>query len=720
MRSQPMIPSGLLVSLVTMLIATGLGLGSSAETLRMDEAADSPGKPCTCRRFVEETSSSQTTAGHKLALSTHLPQGLLAEANSEQASAGSTTINLEDLDLHYLSQGWSDCKKNKSVDGAPLKLEGKTHEHGIGTHTPSELHIDLKGQARRFESVVGVDDEVGKHGSVIFEVWVDGKKEFDSGVLLGGEEARQISVDLTGAKHLLLVVADGGDNMDFDHADWTDAKIAMAPGTSERPVATTAPDAPAPKLAPTDNSAVGIHAQSAIGTTPGRPFMYLIPATGKGAITYQADGLPSGLNINSQTGVIQGSVEAAGLHPVKLKIHAENGTAEGKIVINAGTGKLALTPPMGWNSWNCWGGEVQAKNITDAADWLVKSGLAAHGYQYINIDDGWEGGRNTTGNILTNQKFPDMKAVIDYIHKQGLKVGIYSSPGPQTCQRLEGSYKHEAQDAESWANWGFDYLKYDLCSYNDMLKETVKNPTADDYKKPYELMHECLSHQKRDIVYSLCQYGLGKVWEWGGEVGGNSWRTTDDIIDNWGVMSRIGFAQGAISSYAGPGRWTDPDMLVVGQIGIGSHDKPKKLHLTRLNHNEQVTHISLWSMLSAPLLIGCDLSQLDSFTIDLLSNDEVIAIDQDPLGKQATCVDKQGPLEVWSKPLADGTQAVGLFNRSPQPTEMKADWSKLGLSGAQPLRDLWQRKDLGEVSDAFTTEVAAHGAKLLKIGKPQP
>ncbi len=628
-------------------------------------------------------------------------------------------VFLDGLNLGYVCQGWGNCHSNKSVDGAPLKLYGQTHTHGLGTHATSELSIDLKGQAGKFQAVLGVDDEVGKNGTVTFEVWSDDKKLFDSGIMHGGDEPRHVDVNLSGAKRLLLVVTDAGDGIDYDHADWADAWILMLPGTAAKPVTTSVVDEPPPAVAMVETATTAIHGPTVVGTTPGHPFIYLIAATAKGKLAFHAQGLPAGLHLDSRSGIISGSVADKGRYDVRLSLEAENGRSERKLVINAEPGKLALTPPMGWNSWNSWGEQVDAEKIREAADWLVKSGLAAHGYQYINIDDGWEGGRDSQGNIVANSKFPDMKALADYVHERGLKIGIYSSPGPRTCQGLEGSYKHEAQDAKTWADWGIDYLKYDMCSYQDVLAEQVKNPTQADYSKPYEIMHKCLSAQNRDIVYSLCQYGLGKVWEWGAQVGGNSWRTTGDISDYWGSVSDIGTRQAALSDYSGPGHWNDPDMLVVGHVGIGSDDKPKKLHPTNLNRNEQVTHISLWSMLSAPLLIGCDLSQLDEFTTSLLSNDEVIALDQDRLGSQATPVMREGQLEVWSKKLADGSTALALINRSPHRAQISANWLRLGLSGTQPVRDLWQRKNLGQFKDAYSTEVAPHGTKLIKVGKPQ-
>ena len=377
------------------------------------------------------------------------------------------------------------------------------------------------------------------------------------------------------------------------------------------------------------------------------------------------------------------------------------GSSSATLTIVGGEHQLALTPPMGWNSWNVWGGQVDADKIRAAADAMVKSGLAAHGFQYVNIDDTWEGKRDADGVLHPNAKFQDMKALADYVHAKGLKLGVYSSPGPKTCAGYEGSDGHEEQDAKTYGEWGVDYLKYDWCSCK-----------SKDLRAPYALMRGALDKSGRDIVYSLCQYGMGDVWTWGKDVGGNCWRTTGDINDSWNSMSGIGFGQDGHEKFAGPGHWNDPDMLVVGKVGWG------RPHPTKLTPNEQVTHITLWSLLSAPLLIGCDMTQLDPFTTALLGNDEVLAVDQDALGKPAGRKAKDGMLEVWARPLSDGTVAVGLFNRGGAPAEVTARWADVGVQGEQPVRDLWRQKDLGAFTDSFKATVPRHGAVLVKVGKP--
>jgi alpha-galactosidase len=633
-------------------------------------------------------------------------------ASLRAIDAPANSIWVDSLDLGQMSAGRRG-KPGQSAHNTPITLDAQVYPHGLGVQAGSEFIIDLKGQATRFTAMVGVDDTRRASGlaSVTFEVYLDGKKAGDSGLIRANQPAKLLTVDLTGAKQMTLLVGDGGDGARDDDADWGGATIVMAPGSQAAPEAMALPVDPAPAIASGSPAQPRINGPRRVGSTPGRPFLFLIPTTGEAPLTFAAKNLPAGLTLDAKTGIISGTLKSAGTTVAHLTVSGPKGKASRDLTIVGGEGALAQTPPMGWNSWNVWARAVDAEKVRAAADWMVKSGLAAHGFQYINIDDTWEGTRGANGEILTNDKFPDMKALADYVHAKGLKLGIYSSPGPKTCAQFEGSYQHETQDAESYAKWGIDYLKYDWCSYRQVAGNT---PDLDAMKKPYVVMRDALKHTNRDIVYSLCQYGMGNVWEWGDQVGGDAWRTTGDITDTWGSMAGIGFSQDGHEKYAGPGHWNDPDMLVVGRVGWGPN-----IHPTRLTPNEQITHITLWSLQSAPLLIGADMSALDQFTVDVLSNDEVLAVNQDPLGKPARRIARDGWAEVWARPLADGTMAVGLFNRGISAAPVSAKWSDLGLTGKQPVRDLWQQKDLPAAADALTLTVPRHGAVLLRIGQPK-
>ncbi len=367
---------------------------------------------------------------------------------------------------------------------------------------------------------------------------------------------------------------------------------------------------------------------------------------------------------------------------------------------------LAPTPPMGWNSWNLFARRVSDADVRAAADAMVSSGMKDAGYIYVNIDDTWQGERDAQGNIQTNSKFPDMKALADYVHSKGLKIGIYSSPGPKTCAGYEGSYGHEAQDAKTYAAWGMDYLKYDLCSYRRILQQEAPNDpdkANEMMKQAYEKMHQALIAAGRPIVYSLCQYGLDAVWEWGPSVGGNVWRTTGDINPTFDRITLIGFSQAGLSKYAGPGHWNDPDMLEVGN--------------GKLTPDENRLHMSLWVILAAPLLAGNDLSTMPPDTVAVLTNREVLAIDQDPLGVQGDRVSESGPVEIWSKPLKGGAKAVGLFNRGESALPVTLKLSEVGFSQGAKARDLWAAKDLGQLHGSYSVTVPRHGVVLLRLSK---
>ena len=366
----------------------------------------------------------------------------------------------------------------------------------------------------------------------------------------------------------------------------------------------------------------------------------------------------------------------------------------------------------GWNSWNAYGLAVDAGKVRAVADAMIRSGLADHGWTYVNIDAGWEDGeRGADGEIRANSKFPDMRGLSAFLHQRGLRFGIYSSPGPLTCGRFLGSLGHERQDADTYAQWGIDYLKYDQCSYEQRLP---KAPSVADYQAPYRLMGTVLAAEPRDIVYSLCQYGLGDVWTWGAGVRGNLWRTNGDIEDSWPLVREIMESQAKSSPFAGPGHWNDPDMLVVGEVGWGG-----ALHPSRLSPDEQYSHLSFWSLMAAPLLLGNEMTHLDAFTKNLLVNDEVIAIDQDPLGHAANKAWSADGWEIWVRDLADGRHAVGVFNFGEKFGALRLAGRVPELAPGARLRDAWRQRDLAPLGAHFAARVPPHGVLLLVVGTPR-
>ena len=624
-------------------------------------------------------------------------------------SAAWCVVPLEKLDLSKMTQDWGDPQINRSITEKGLSIGGRRFEKGIGSHATSEVTINLKGKAMQFRSWVGIDDGAGEKGSAVFSIAVDGKIVARTPVMKGGDKPILLGAVLNGAKTMVLSVEDAGDNINFDHADWAEAEFYLAAGASNEdlPVAVDRVDHTPMPIARTDNSRLSINGPRIVGSTPGREFLFLIPATAKAPLKYAAKGLPEGLRLDEKTGIISGSLAKDGKWDVTVTVSDASGSVNRVLTIVGGKDKLALTPPMGWNSWYCWASHIDQQKMQEAADVIVKSGLAGHGYAYVNIDDCWEGTRNADGEIQTNSRFPDMKALGDYIHARGLKFGIYSSPGPLTCGGYTGSYQHEVKDAKTYAKWGVDFFKHDWCSYGKIAKDN----SLPELQKPYAIMRLALDASGRDMVYSLCQYGMGDVWTWGETVGANMWRTTGDLLDSWSNMARIGFSHAGREQFAGPGHWNDPDMLCVGKVGFGN------LRPSRLTQNEQISQVTLWSLLAAPLLIGGDIRDMGQFTVDVLSNDEVIAVDQDPLGKAAGRIAHNADTEIWARPLADGTMAVGVFNLGREKSHITVHWSWLGMSGPQPVRDLWMRKDLGTRDGSFTAEVLPHAAWFVKVGK---
>ena len=369
---------------------------------------------------------------------------------------------------------------------------------------------------------------------------------------------------------------------------------------------------------------------------------------------------------------------------------------------------LAATPPMGWNSWNWFGRKVTDADIRQAADIIVSSGMRDAGYRYVNIDDAWEGKRDESGVLHANEKFPDMKALADYVHSKGLKLGIYSSPGPLTCAKFEGSYGHEQQDADLYAAWGIDFLKYDLCGLRTVMKQTA----PDDIRKQlqimreaYEKMHQALLKTGRPIIYSLCEYGYDSVWQWAPEVGAHLWRTGDDINANFKSVALIARGQAGLAKYAGPGHWNDPDML---EVGNGD-----------LTLDENRTHMTLWAILAAPLLAGNNLTQLTPEITAILTNRDMLAIDQDPLGRQGDRIFAEGPVEIWSRPLANGDVALAIVNFG-QDTFLRGISLHLKEAGAADgwkAYDVWAGKSIGKVTEHQELMLKRHESLLLRLSR---
>lgn len=627
--------------------------------------------------------------------------------------AAAVDVSLASLDLGKMQQAYGSPQIDQAVTNVPLSIGGRKFAHGIGSHADSTMWIDIKGGVGRFVAWVGVDDNAGRgKGTVVFKVIGDGKTLYRSPVMKCGDAPLPVDVSLEGVKLLLLIASSSDDGISFDHADWAEAQFV---GVAKAPVAVDGPKEKAIILTPKPSPKPRINGAKVFGVRPGHPVLFTIPATGDRPMSFSASNLPAGLSLDSETGRITGSLDKRGTYAMTLSAKNALGAAKREFSIVVGD-EISLTPSMGWNDWYTFTNSISDKDVRAAADAMVSTGMINHGYSYVNIDDCWMvkpgsvdpsiGGpaRDEQGNILPNKRFPDMKALTDYIHSKGLKAGIYISPGPTTCGGYEGSYGHEAQDAKQFANWGFDFLKYDRCSYSSVWK----NDGLEEQKRPYRLMGYLVKKQDRDIVFNLCQYGNADVWEWGREIGGNSWRTAGDIGAN-PARYIAGFEENGTEKWAGPGHWNDPDYINIGWLGAP----------TRLTPNEQYTYVTLWSMLAAPMFFSGDMTKLDDFTLSLLTNDEVIEVNQDTLGRQGHRVSQDNDAEVWVKDLEDGSKAVGLFNRNESPQKVTAKWSDIGVTGRQRVRDLWRQRDIGEFSDSFQMQIPRHGAVMLRLSSAQ-
>ena len=684
------------------------------------------------------------------------------------------TIWLGDMDLSLFDLETGQAMKNQTTRGDTIVIAGTTYLNGVGVGVPAKYLIDLNSSGNRFYAEVGACDRKfrprpagsapGGQGApfggampgggvpgggapggampggsprvmptIEFFVLGDQKVIWSSGAMKTGDKAKVVDVEIGGIKKLALVVVSQsvsgsgpGAGPFGAMAAWGNAKITYTGNNAPRALALKTTGDEPKILTPKESDLPKINYPKVIGATTEKPFIFTIPATGKKPLQFVVAKLPNGLKLDGSTGIISGTSPAQkGTYTLEITVKNSLGVAKDKIELKVGN-LLALTPPMGWNSWNAGGMSVDQVKIRAAVD-IISDKLRGHGWAFVNIDDGWQADKRTDdGELFTNQKFSDIKGMSDYIHSNGLRFGIYSSPGPRTCGQALGSYQHELQDAITWGSWGVDYLKYDWCSYRSISAGN----TLEELEKPYKIMQDALVKTNRDIVYSLCQYGMGDVWKWGPEVNGNLWRTTMDITDNWRSILNTGFKQTDNADYVNPGHWNDPDMLVIGSVGWSAKTLP-----TKLTKDEQYSHVSLWSLLSSPLLIGCDMTKLDDFTLGLVTNDEVIGVNQDILGHQAKLITKGDDYQVWAKDLADGSKAVGVFytgatdGGEKDPIKMinwdqqKVDTSKLisldfttiGLSGKQVVRNLWSQKDLGIFDGKFETKVNQHGVTLIKI-----
>jgi alpha-galactosidase len=636
------------------------------------------------------------------------------------------------MPLALYSEGLRPVKAARNYSGDTMRIAGVRHLRGLGLQSVAVMPLQLDGRGTRFQALVGADDRGNPEIPVRFLVLGDGRVLFESAPMRVGAVPVEVDIDITGIRRLGLLVLDdvGGIYNKRTYANWVDARITMTadarpgpvPNEGERYILTPAPPA-RPRIT----------SPRAFGVRPGHPFLYRITATGLRPLRFKVTGLPSGLSLDSISGVISGRADAQGEHVVRLQAENAHGRDTATLRVRIGEA-IALTPPMGWNGWNSWAHHIDREKVLASARAMVDKGLADHGWTYVNIDDTWQGVRSGPSHALQpNAKFPDIAGMVDSIHAMGLKAGIYSTPyistyagypggssdhpaGGETHEEISknrqpymriGPYRFEEDDARQMAAWGFDFLKYDW-------RMDVASA---------ERMFGALRRSGRDIVLSLSNIApFEKVRDWVRT--SNMYRTGPDIRDSWHSLYMTGFSLDRWGPFAGPGHWSDPDMMIVGNLSIGS-----EMHPSRLTPDEQYSHVSLWALLSAPLLIGCPIEQLDDLTLGLLTNDEVIAVDQDPLGRPARLLSDTLGFQTWLKPMADGSYVAGLFHtaeygRTPQsyfrwgderPGAYTLRPGAMGLKGRWRARDLWRQADLPGDADGLTLSIPHHGVRLLRL-----
>lgn len=638
-------------------------------------------------------------------------------------------IWLDDLGIKSFSEGIPAVLPKTNAGGDSIRMNGKYFKHGVGVSSTSVLSFFLDGHAAEFSAIVGVDDKGVKDLPLKFYVIGDRKILFESGEMKLGDEPKPVKVNLEGIKRLGLLVIIEEKGFNRSYSNWANAQFVMKddfipqnmPNSDEKYILTPKPDKK-PK----------INSPKLFGARPNNPFLYTIAATGQRPMSFSAKNLPKGLSVDTKTGIITGKVIQKGTYLATLKAKNELGETTKILKIIIGD-TIALTPPIGWNGWNSWARNIDQEKVIASADAMVKMGLNQHGWTYINIDDAWQGQRGGQFNaIQPNEKFPKFTEMIDYVHGLGLKIGVYSTPmitsyagyiggssdfangkitdsikNNKRAFRYVGKYTFEENDAKQMAAWGIDYLKYDW---------RIEVPSA-------ERMSIALKNSGRDIVYSISNSApFTNAKDWAKLT--NTFRTGPDIRDSWLSLYVSAFTLDKWSPYGGHGHWLDPDMMILGNVTTGT-----SLHPTRLTPDEQYSHVSLFSLLSAPLLIGCPIEQLDDFTLNLLTNDEIIEINQDPLGKSARLLSEEEGIQIWAKPLEDGSYAVGLFNvadfgKTPEtyfrwgdenPKTFTFDFNKINLKGKYQLRDVWQQKDLGSFNNSFKTDIRHHGVLMLRM-----
>jgi alpha-galactosidase len=678
-------------------------------------------------------------------------------------------VYFDDMDLSMARSAVDKPMAKADLKGKSMVVAGERFERGVTLHPPHNTRFILNGSSERFTARVGMDDDSKKklkNGSlpfVRFVVLANGEVRFDEVVKLG-QKAVDVSVDLSGVKELNLITEEPQKvhyNVEYQ-AVWANAMF-IGGQPSILPLKKFI-------LTPTESSAPRIHSPKIFGCRPGSPLHYTIATSGERPIKFRAKGLPLGVKLDAQKGRLSGSSQVLGDHKIQLFAENEHGEYHIELVLRVGD-EISLTPPMGWNSWYCWSESVSQEKIEGIAHGFAQKGLVDYGWSYINVDDCW-GGPQRGGvhhAIQGNERFPDMKGMVDTIHGLGMRAGLYSTLWMSsfggfiggTAPNAEGDYSdfHAPEDTmlqkgqifgrcptalksraatigpywfvdndvKQFTEWGFDYVKYDWnerhnqealsehLAKHQKFPDDVRPFGVDEVQRKYAYwtrrFHDSFRASPRDMVLSLSPrstYSSGGITS----KYSNLWRTTNDIVDTWVVVSES-FKNDAWRKFQRPGHWNDPDMLQVGNKGI-PNKFVRTLQETRLTPDEQYTQMSLWSIMASPLLISCDIETMDAFTLNLLKNPEVISVSQDSLGLQGRPVWIDGDLQVWVRELSNGELAIGVFNLGYGTLDANIELNRIGMSGHWSFLDCWTHRDMGVMSQSFSAQVRGHGSVLLR------
>jgi hypothetical protein len=662
------------------------------------------------------------------------------------------TIWLSELDLSNARQQWGKPMANQSVDGHPLSIAGKKFEHGFGTHSVGRLDVDLHGSATHFHAEVGVDDDAGPSGgTVVFTVVGNGKQLWTSGIIKRGQAAKTVDLDLAGVKLLQLKVGDAGDGFDNDHADWVDARIEH---TGATPVTVDIHTTQPTIAMDADGDAPVIHAAAVYGGVAGTPFLLAVPATGR-SLVYSAK-MPRGLALDPGTGIITGVMPGEPAE-IEISVNRSMHTATQKFSISPGP---AQTPPLGWNSYDGYGDSVTEDEMLANAKAIAEH-LKPHGWQYVVVDYRWydpgahdnnPNGRkdaqltmDANGRLQPSpNRFPSaangagFKPLADRIHAMGLRFGIHIMRGiPRLAVKqnlpIAGSDFHaaDAVNPSSTCVWCPDMfgVKGETAAgqayYDSIFKlyaqwglDFVK---VDDLSEPYSTnevaaIRGAIDKSGRTIVFSTSPGPAPLQRAEHLKLHANMWRCTGDFWDNWGQLGGAMDVCANWNGHGGHGHWPDMDMLPLGRLSVGDRSVGKD-RPTKFTHAEQVTLLTLWSIFPSPLMLGGDFTAADPWEIALLTNDEVIAVNQDSMAQPAMRVFNRDGKECWQRNLGEGRIAVALFNRTEDDDTLSASWADLDLSGKFKARDLWRHKELGELDGKIELPVPSHGAVMVILGK---